>query len=75
MLYLIPLLPLAGFVVNATFGRRLSKTVSAAVAVGAMALSFGWSAAAVWRLLHLEPVGGVRSIERGRLLVDRRRAG
>jgi len=62
VLYLIPLLPLAGFVVNATFGRRLSKTVSAAVAVGAMALSFGWSAAAVWRLLHLEPVGGVRSI-------------
>ncbi|HKW01868.1 MAG TPA: NADH-quinone oxidoreductase subunit L [Vicinamibacterales bacterium] len=62
MLYLIPLLPLAGFVVNATIGRRLSKTVSAAVAVGAMALSFGWSAAAVWRLLHVEPVGGVRSI-------------
>jgi NADH-quinone oxidoreductase subunit L len=62
VLYLIPLLPLAGFVVNATIGRRLSKTVSAAVAVGAMALSFGWSAAVVWRLLHLEPVGGVRSI-------------
>jgi NADH-quinone oxidoreductase subunit L len=62
VLYLIPLLPLAGFVVNATFGRRLSKTVSAAVAVGAMALSFGWSAAAVWRMLHVEPVGGVRSI-------------
>ncbi len=62
MLYLIPLLPLAGFLVNATIGRRLSKTASGAVAVGAIGLSFGWSVAAVWRMLHLEPVGGVRSI-------------
>jgi NADH-quinone oxidoreductase subunit L len=62
VLFLIPLLPLAGFVVNATIGRRLSKAVSAAIAVGAMGLSFGWSAAAVWRLLHVTPVGGVRAI-------------
>ena len=62
MLFLIPLLPLAGFVVNATLGRRLSKPASAAVAVGAMGLSFGWSVAAVWRLLHVTPVGGVRAI-------------
>jgi len=62
VLFLIPLLPLAGFVVNATLGRRLSKPASAAVAVGAMGLSFGWSVAAVWRLLHVTPVGGVRAI-------------
>ena len=31
MLALIPLFPLLGFVVNATFGRRLPKTVSGKV--------------------------------------------
>ncbi len=40
MLALIPLLPLAGFVVNAAIGRRLSKTVSGSLATGVMALSF-----------------------------------
>jgi len=63
VLYLIPFLPLAGFVANATLGRRLSKAASAAIAVGAMGVSFGWSAAAVWRLLHVTPVGGVRAID------------
>jgi hypothetical protein len=29
MLLLIPLLPFAGFLINASFGRRLSKGVSA----------------------------------------------
>ncbi len=63
MLFLIPLLPLLGFIVNATLGRRLSKGVSGAIAVGAMGLSFGWAAAAVWRLLNVTPVGGVRSLD------------
>jgi NADH-quinone oxidoreductase subunit L len=63
VLYLIPLLPLAGFVLNATIGRRLSKTASGAIAVGAIGLSFGWAAAAVWRLLAVTPVGGVRAID------------
>jgi len=40
VLALIPLLPLAGFVVNAAIGRRLSKTVSGSLATGVMALSF-----------------------------------
>jgi NADH-quinone oxidoreductase subunit L len=62
-LFLIPLLPLAGFLVNATLGRRLSKSVSGGVATGAMGLSFGVAASAVWRLVHLAPVGGVRAIE------------
>ena len=63
MLPLIPFFPLAGFLFNATIGRRLSKNVSGLVATGAMGLSFGVSAAAVWRLLQLEPVGGVRAFE------------
>ncbi len=63
MLPLIPLFPLAGFLVNATFGRRLSKNVSGLIATGAMGLSFGVSVAAVWRMLQLEPAGGVRAFE------------
>jgi NADH-quinone oxidoreductase subunit L len=51
MLLLIPLLPLAGFVVNAFFGRRLSKSVSGGLACLAMIASFGISAGLVWGLL------------------------
>ena len=39
MLLLIPLLPFLGFLVNASAGRRLTKTVSGAVAVGAIGKS------------------------------------
>jgi NADH-quinone oxidoreductase subunit L len=44
MLLLIPLLPFLGFVVNASFGRRLTKTVAGAVACGVMIVSFAVSA-------------------------------
>jgi NADH-quinone oxidoreductase subunit L len=47
MLLLIPLLPLAGFVANAFFGRRLSKPISGGLACAAMIASFGVSAMAV----------------------------
>jgi NADH-quinone oxidoreductase subunit L len=63
VLYLIPLFPFLGFVVNAALGRRLPKSVSGLIATGAMAFSFGVSATAVWRLLQLEPIGGVRSMQ------------
>jgi NADH-quinone oxidoreductase subunit L len=63
VLRLIPLLPFVGFLLNATLGRRLSKTVSGGLATGAMGLAFGVSVAAVWRMLAAEPVGGVRAIE------------
>jgi NADH-quinone oxidoreductase subunit L len=62
-LSLIPLLPFVGFLINAVIGRRLSKAVSGGIATAAMGLAFGVSAAVVWELLHLEPVGGVRAIE------------
>jgi NADH-quinone oxidoreductase subunit L len=47
MLLLIPLLPLAGFVANAFFGRRLSKPISGGMACAAMIASFAVSATAV----------------------------
>jgi NADH-quinone oxidoreductase subunit L len=55
MLLLIPLLPFLGFVVNASFGRRLSKAAAGAIACAAMIGSFLVSAAAVLRLAALEP--------------------
>jgi NADH-quinone oxidoreductase subunit L len=63
VLLLIPLLPLVGFLVNATLGRRLSKGLSGGVATGAMALSFGVATAAVRGLLQRAPVAGVRTID------------
>ena len=45
MLLFIILSPLIGFLINATFGKRLSKGVSGAVAVAAMVVAFGISLA------------------------------
>ena len=52
MLLLIPLLPFLGFLVNASFGRRLSKAASGAIACGAMAGSFAISLFEVISLLR-----------------------
>jgi NADH-quinone oxidoreductase subunit L len=41
-LWLIPILPLAGFLINGLFGRRFSKALVSAVAVGSVVLSFAW---------------------------------
>src|ERR1700674_2016572 len=41
-LWLIPILPLAGFVLNGVLGRRLSKSAVNAIAVGSVLLSFLW---------------------------------
>ncbi len=41
-LWLIPILPLAGFLINGLFGRRFSKRVVNAVAVGSVLFSFLW---------------------------------
>ena len=55
MLVLIPLLPFVGFLLNASFGRRFSRTAAGSVACAAMAGSLVASLAAVWRLLALAP--------------------
>src|SRR5580700_7582113 len=41
-LWLIPVFPLAGFLLNGIFGRRFSKTVVNAIGVGSVLLSFAW---------------------------------
>jgi NADH-quinone oxidoreductase subunit L len=41
-LWLIPILPLAGFLINGLFGRRFSKGVVNAIAVGSVLFSFAW---------------------------------
>jgi NADH-quinone oxidoreductase subunit L len=51
MLALIPLLPLLGFVFNATIGRRASKRVSGGVATALMFTAFGVSVSVVGRML------------------------
>ena len=41
-LWLIPIFPLAGFLINGLLGRRFSKAIVNLVAVGSVALSFLW---------------------------------
>src|SRR5262245_59884144 len=53
MLLLIPLLPLIGFLVNASLGRRLSKSISGGVACVVMLGSFVVTLLDVVRLLGL----------------------
>jgi len=43
-LWLIPILPLLGFLINGIFGRRLPKSVVNAVALGSVLLSLAWVA-------------------------------
>ncbi len=51
MLLLIPLFPLAGFVLNACLGRRLAKSISGGIACAAMIASFLVSVVLVWGIL------------------------
>jgi NADH-quinone oxidoreductase subunit L len=55
MLLLIPLLPFVGFLVNASFGRRMSKLAAGVTACGAMVGSFVVSLASVARMVSLPP--------------------
>ena len=43
MFWLIPAFPLAGFLINGLFGRRLPKAAVTAVAVGSVLLSLAWT--------------------------------
>ena len=66
MLLLIPGLPFLGFLINAFFGRRLSRGVSGAIASGVMLAAFGVSVAVVMQMLGSSPdidAGGVRAID------------
>jgi NADH-quinone oxidoreductase subunit L len=52
MLALIPLLPFAGFVINAFLGKRLPKSISGGLACLVMLASFAVSVMAVWTLVN-----------------------
>ncbi|MGE5244778.1 MAG: NADH-quinone oxidoreductase subunit L [Betaproteobacteria bacterium] len=60
MLLLIPLLPFAGFLVNAGFGRRVSRRAAGAIACGTIIASFAIALVSVFRLVALAP--GARAI-------------
>src|SRR5206468_3633153 len=55
MLLLIPLFPLIGFLLNASFGRRVSKSVAGSIACGSILASFVTASLAVWKLVALPP--------------------
>jgi NADH-quinone oxidoreductase subunit L len=52
-LWLIPILPLLGFLANGLFGKRMSKALINLIAIGSVALSFAW---VVKTLLGLSPM-------------------
>jgi len=55
LIWLIPLFPAAGFVINGLFGKRLPKTAVGVIAAGAVLISFILSAGAVYQLVQHEP--------------------
>jgi NADH-quinone oxidoreductase subunit L len=55
VLALIALLPFAGFLVNVTLGKRLSKSVSGGLACAVMVASFLAAATRVWALFGMPP--------------------
>ena len=53
-LWLIPIFPFVGFLINGLFGRRMPKALINLFAVGSVALSFAWALQALLRLSPLE---------------------
>ena len=54
-LWLIPILPLAGFIINGLFGRRFSKGVVNVIALGSVILSFAWALKTIFGLDLSQP--------------------
>jgi NADH-quinone oxidoreductase subunit L len=53
LVWLIPLFPAAGFVINGLFGKRMSKGAVGVIACGAVLISFVFAAGAVYQLAQL----------------------
>jgi NADH-quinone oxidoreductase subunit L len=71
-LWLIPFFPLAGFLVNGLFGKRLPKPAVGLIAIAASALSFAWALKSLSALMPLEAAHIERSfvwIESGPLVI------
>ena len=62
MLALIPLLPFAGFLLNASLGSRLRKAVSGAIACAAVVAAFALSLTSVIKLVALPPESRAASV-------------
>src|SRR5579884_1940865 len=54
LLWLIPIFPFCGFLINGLFGRRLPKALLNLFAVGSVVLSFAWVCKTVIQLAPLE---------------------
>jgi NADH-quinone oxidoreductase subunit L len=57
-LWLIPLFPLIGFLINGLFGRRLSKAVINVIAIGSVAVSFAY---VLWVISALYPLSSAHA--------------
>ena len=53
-LWLIPALPLIGFLINGLFGRKLPKSIISLVAIGSVVLSFAWVLKTLSAIMPLE---------------------
>ncbi len=53
-LWLIPILPFAGFLINGIFGRRFSKSMVNVFAIGSVVLAFAWVLKAILGLGDLD---------------------
>src|SRR5262245_4809836 len=62
LIWLIPLFPAVGFVINGLFGKRLPKSAVGVIASGAAFISFIFAAGAVFQLLQLEPGHRVHTV-------------
>jgi NADH-quinone oxidoreductase subunit L len=55
LIWIIPLFPAVGFVINGLFGKRMPKAAVAVIACTAVLLAFIFAVGAVVQLTHLEP--------------------
>src|SRR6185436_5403622 len=53
LIWLIPLFPAAGFLINGLFGKRMPKAVVGVIAAGAVLVAFIFAAGAVYQLSQL----------------------
>src|SRR5579864_1488007 len=53
-LWLIPILPFLGFLINGLFGKRMPKALVNVFAIGSVALSFAWVLKTVFGLMPLD---------------------
>src|SRR6187402_2783308 len=53
LIWLIPLFPAAGFVINGLFGKRMPKAAVGVIAAGAVLIAFIFAAGAVYQLSQL----------------------